>query len=338
MRANRAVRCGKNRDRSITQHANTGRVGDPIRAARPDPSLRKRGLLRMTIKLSLFLRFLILLGLAVCLNAQSQSSGTANRPSSPASPVQYDPLLDPPPLPHRSVTLIGGTVTKLDPVMNQLTIRPFGENKKMRIAFDTRTQIYADAKPASESALQKGQRVYVDTMLNGTAVFAKSIQIDAGGGAGSGRGQIIAYEPGTLTVRDELSEQATRFRLSPNTVVRSGGETRSTADLVPGSLVSLTFGTQQNENVVREVSLLAKPGSVFSFFGPITYVDLSRKLVALDNRDDDKNYEIHLTAIPRSMMQDLHEGTLVGISAVFDGSQYVARDVSFGNKKESQLP
>lgn len=280
--------------------------------------------------------------LGVCLSAQAQSNqagaGAAQeKPSQPAT-LTYDPLLDPPPLPHTSVSLIGGTVTDIDSVMNLLTVRPFGDKGKTRIAFDTRTQVLADGQPVAESALQKGQRVYVDTMLNGTTVFAKTIQIDAHGGAGSGRGQIVAYDAaaGELTVRDELSDQAMRFHLSPTTVVRSEGQTRTTADLVAGSLVSLTFGAQEGRDVVREVSLLAKPGSTFTFFGPITYVDLSRKLLALNNRNDDKNYEIHLTAIPRSMLRDLHEGTVVDISAEFNGSQYVARDVQFPQQKQPQ--
>jgi hypothetical protein len=283
----------------------------------------------------------MLMLLSACLNAQTQASlaspnSAADKPSSTPAPAQYDPLLDLPPLPHNPVTLIGGIITNFDPVMNQLTIRPFGDKKKMRIAFDTRTKIYADALPAAESALQNGQRVYVDTLLNGTTVFAKTIQIDAQGGGGSGRGQIVAYDPGSriLTIQDELSDQPTRFYLSPTTVVRGTGQARTTADLVPGSLVSLTFGMQQGRAVVREVSLLAKPGSVFSFFGAITYVDMSRKIVALDNQNDDQNYEIHLTAIPRDMLQDLHEGRVVGISAVFDGSEYVAREVSFADTKQ----
>jgi cold shock CspA family protein len=278
--------------------------------------------------------------LGVCLSPQAQSNqagaGAAQeKPSQPAT-LTYDPLLDPPPLPHASVSLIGGTVTSIDPVMNLLTVRAFGDKGKTRIAFDTRTQVLADGHPVGESALQKGQRVYVDTMLNGTTVFAKTIQIDAHGGAGSGRGQIVAYDAaaGELTVRDELSDQAMRFHLSPTTVVRSEGQTRTTADLVAGSLVSLTFGAQEGRDVVREVSLLAKPGSTFTFFGPITYVDLSRKLLALNNHNDDKNYEIHLTAIPRSMLRDLHEGTVVEISAEFNGSQYVARDVQFPQEKQ----
>jgi len=281
-----------------------------------------------------------LMGACLGVQAQSNPAGTSDAPAKASTPAAttYDPLLDPPPLPHAKVSLIGGTVTKIDPVMNELIVRPFGDKGKTRIAFDTRTQILADGRPVSESALQNGQRVYVDTMLNGTTVFAKTIQIDAHGGAGSGRGQIVGYDPGSgeLTVRDELSDQAMRFHLSPTTVVRSEGQTRTTADLVPGSLVSLTFGAQDNRDVVREVSLLAKPGSTFSFFGAITYVDLSRKLLALNNRNDDKNYEIHLTAIPRTMLRDLHEGTVVGISAEFDGSQYVARDVQFAQEKQQQ--
>jgi hypothetical protein len=270
--------------------------------------------------------------------SQAVASSASEKPDSHPAATNYDPLLDPPPLPQNRVTLIGGTVADIDPVMNRITIRPFGDKQKMRVAFDTRTQILADGRPGAESTLQKGQRVYLDTMLNGTTVFAKTIQIDAHGGAGSGRGQIVAYDPGSgeLTLRDELSDQATRFHLSPTTVVRSDGQTRTTADLVPGSLVSLTFGAQQNRDVVQEVSLLAKPGSTFSFFGPITYVDLSRKLLALNNRNDDKNYEIHLTAIPRTMLHDLHEGTVVGISAEFDGSQYVARDLKFPQEKQQQ--
>lgn len=276
------------------------------------------------------------LALFTALNAQTQtnlanSKPDSDKPATTTQPQSYDPLLDPPPLPHHSVTLIGGTVTKYDPVLNQITIRPFGAKKQMKIAFDTRTRIYTGAQLTGEGSLQKGQRVYIDTLLNGTSVFAKTVQVETQSMAGSGRGQVVDYNSSsnTLTIRDELSDQPARFRLSPSTPVRSGGEARTTTDLVPGALVSLTFGPDQDGAVVKEVSLLAKPGSTFSFFGPITYVDLSRNIVALDNRNDDKNYEIHIAAIPHNMLRDLHEGNVIGISAVFDGQQYVARDISF---------
>jgi hypothetical protein len=296
--------------------------------------------------MSYLLRLSAILAISVCVEAQTATSfaaanSTPDHSSAPSTqPQKYDPLLDPPPLPHTSVTLIGGIITKLDPVMNQITIRPFGGKRQMRIAFDTRTQIYDGMQSGAESSLQKGQRVYVDTMLNGTTVFAKTVQIETQATSGSGRGQIIGYDSGsgTLIIRDELSDQPARFRLSSATVVRGGGTTRTTADLVPGTLVSLTFGTQQGGDFVKEVSVLAKPGSSFSFFGKITYVDLSRNLVAVDNQNDDRNYEIHLAAIPRSMLRNLHEGMLVSISAEFDGSQYLARDVSFPETKQPSQP
>src|SRR5438067_1562249 len=43
----------------------------------------------------------------------------------PARPHDYDPLLDLPQLPSTRVTLLGGTVTRLDEVMNQMAFQPF---------------------------------------------------------------------------------------------------------------------------------------------------------------------------------------------------------------------
>jgi len=297
----------------------------------------------------IFIMPLVLLAASALVAGQSQSNfATPTTPSTtpnstststPTQPQAYDPLLDPPPLPHRNATLIGGSITYLDPVRNQITLRPFGDGHKMHIAFDTRTQIVEDGKTVNQSALQTGQRVYIDTILNGSTVFAKGVQIDSKGAGGSGRGQILDYDSstGTLSLRDELSNQPASFKVSPNVAVKSGNETRTIADLVPGALVSLTFATQQNHPVVQQVDLLAKPGSSFTFYGKITYVDLSQKTVALDNQNDDKNYQIHLTSIPQSMLRNLHEGTIVQISAIFDGSQYVARNLSFpGNTSENQ--
>jgi hypothetical protein len=276
---------------------------------------------------------LFLLMLCGCFEGQAQTSlpSPQTDASSPAQTHQYDPLLDPPPLPAGKVALIGGSITHLDVVLNRMILRPFGDKHELRIAFDTRTQIYADGKPARESSLQAGQRVYVDTILNGTVIFAKTIRIDDLATRGSGRGQIIAYDAGsgTLTVRDELSDQPMQFRLSPTVVVRRDNQARSTADLVPGALVTLSFAVATNRPVIQEVSVLAKPGSSFTFFGKITYVDMSQHMVVVDNQSDDRKYAVHLTSIPQSILRNLREGSQVNISAVFDGSQYLARNLSF---------
>jgi hypothetical protein len=242
-------------------------------------------------------------------------------------PEDYDPLLDLPPLPKKDVTLVGGTVVSLDQVMNRMVVQPHGSNHKMSVRFDTRTRFYRDGNLVTQKDVKQGQRVYLDTMLNQDKVFAKTIWIRTTSEAGVGRGQIIAFDAQNkiLTVRDELSSQPIKMRLSSATVVRRGNQQSSLNDLTEGALVSLSFGPQKE---VREVSLLASPGSVFTFSGRLTYVDLSRKLVAINNSNDNKSYDISVEAVAPSVLHQLREGADANISAVFDGNGYSARQVN----------
>ena len=287
--------------------------------------------------MSRLLQLSVLLALGACMNAQSQpapvpstSEAAAKTSSTTAPPAAHDPLLDLPPLPKKKVSLIGGTVAKLDPIQNQVTVQTFGGKQKMRLGFDVRTRFYRDGQASNQRELKPGQRVYVDTQLEGTRIFAKTIWIETQAPVGDARGQVMSYDPGagTLTLRDELSAEPTKFQLDPNTVVRQDKETRSVADLKPGTLVSLTFGAPGRERgAVREINVLAQPGSSFSFFGKITYIDLSRRLIAIANQPDSKTYDIYLEALPSSVLRDVRQGSEVGISAVFDGSRYVARSI-----------
>jgi len=256
----------------------------------------------------------------------------ANPASVPAPRVDYDPLLDLPPLPHNPVTLIGGTVARLDEVMNRMTVHPFSTNQNMEVRFDTRTKFYRDGKPISYQEIKQGQRVYLDTMLNGTKVFAKSIWIQSTVESGIGRGQIVNFdaERGRLTVRDELSNQPVKMNVTSATVIRKGNQPARTADLTEGSLVSLTFGPERQ---LEQITLLAAPGNTFTFAGRVTYLDLSQKLIAVDNRSDHTRYDISIDAIPASILRQLHEGQDVTISAVFDGRKYAARRLDVPNAK-----
>jgi hypothetical protein len=247
-------------------------------------------------------------------------------PAAPARPKQYDPLLDLPPLPSGKVTLIGGTVTNLDEVLNQMAFLPFGTKKEMRVHFDTRTRFFRDSAPVSEREIKQGQRVYLDTMLNGDRVFAKTIWIRSAVEAGSSRGQIseLDLSRNRLTIRDELSEQAVTMRVSPSTVVLRGTQHASLSDLTPGALVALSFGAEKE---VHEITVLATPGSAFTFAGPVTYLDVSRKLIAIANLSDKKTYDIYMDAIAANVLRQLREGATVTVSAVFDGTRYAARSV-----------
>jgi hypothetical protein len=249
-------------------------------------------------------------------------------PAAPAAarPHDYDPLLDLPPLPAGRVTLIGGTVTTLDEVMNQMAFQPFGTKKQMRVHFDTRTRFYRDGAPITQREIQQGQRVYLDTMLNGDRVFAKTIWIRSTVEAGNSRGQIseIDLSHNTVTVRDELAEQAIKLHISSTTVVRRGDQQASLSDLTVGALVVLSFGPQRD---VREITLLATPGSVFTFAGQVTYLDVSRRLIAIANRSDNRTYDVYMDAIAPNVLRQLREGVNVSVSAVFDGTRYAARSV-----------
>lgn len=280
-----------------------------------------------------------LIGIAVlalaggALSAQQQPRGStavgANAPAvaSTSGNRNYDPLLDLPPLPNTRVTLVGGTVRSLDEVMNRMVIQPFGSKKKMEIRFDSRTRFFRDGTPITQRDIHQAQRVYADTMLNGSRVFAKTIWIQTAVENGLTHGQItdVDLQGQRLTVRDELSRQAIRFQITPATVVRKDNQAATLGDLREGALVALQFSPQRQ---ISEITVLAAPGSTFSFAGRLTYLDISRKLIAIANQSDGKSYDVYMDAIAESIQRQLREGVNVTVSAVFDGERYSARQIN----------
>ena len=290
---------------------------------------------------------LLLILAAVLVNpdyGQSQGqSGFTTAPSAPAPEARtsvrhsgdYDLLLDLPPLKPKGVTLIGGVVISMDEVMNRMVLQPFGTKQKLRVHFDTRTHFYLDGKEITEREVKLGQRVYLDSMLNGDRVFAKAIWIRTSAESGVGRGQIMDFDPGhkVVTVRDELSNEPVRMQLTPTTTVRKGSQQGSESDLVQGALVSIEFGAQRE---LRAITVLATPGTTFAFAGRVTLVDLSQKLIAIDNQSDGKKYDVSVEAIAPSVLRQLREGGEISVSAVFDGDRYSARSLDFAAAKSSR--
>ena len=276
------------------------------------------------------------LGFLLCaLVAPAAVSLGQNSPPSPAPPQPAtaspsregrDPLLDLPALEHNRVTLMGGTVLSMDEVMNRMTFRPFGTLQHLEVHFDTRTHFYLDGKPISERNITAGQRVYLDTMLNQNQVFAKTIWLRTRSENGVGRGQIIRFDrkKRSLTVRDELSTQAVKFRVTRDTQIHKSGGLGSESDLVPDALLDMAFGAQGD---LRSVTILASPGSTFIFLGRVAYLDLSRKLISVDNRSDGQKYDVSVDAIQPGILRQIHEGQNVSVSAVFRGDRYQAREI-----------
>lgn len=253
-------------------------------------------------------------------------AGTAQPPVS--SP---DPLLDVPPLPQTRVTLVGGTVTGVDRVHNRLTVEPFG-GKKMKFVFDERTHIYRDGVETTQLGIRKGDRVYVDTQLDGSQVFARNIRVENKMGPADARGQIISYDAGrgTLIVRDELSAQPVTFKLGSETLVR--GKARSAEELKAGSLVNVRFAPDGDRGLAQEVFVTAAPGETYTFSGKLLYLDMSRGMFSLQNQTDNKTYEIRFDPSDRNV-QTLSVGSDVSVSTEFDAQGYKARSITLNQAK-----
>ncbi len=270
-------------------------------------------------------------------SAASNKGATPAKAGSTQNNEDYDPLLDVPPLPKGKVTLIGGTVTGIDRVRDKLSLRAFG-GKKMNVSFDERSHIYRDGAETTQLGIHKGDRVYVDTMLDGPRVFAKNIRVESQAGGADARGQVIAYDAsrGELTLRDELSAQPVQFHVASNTVVRRNNQAGSLSELTPGSLVAVRFSPDvQNRDTVSQVSIYATPGSNFTFAGPITYLDLRLNKLAVANRTDNKTYEIDFDpATLGSERSSLQVGRDVTVVATFEPQGYKADKITVNGSSQ----
>jgi hypothetical protein len=241
-----------------------------------------------------------------------------------------DALFDLPPVPKDArVSLIGGKVVKVDQIMDRIAIQPFGGNKT-ELAFDVRTQVHRDGASIAIKDLRPGDRVYVDTLSDNGRVFAKSIRVvTKAREAERAHGQVVSYDAanGKFIMRDELLSEPVTLHLSQDTVIRKGQETGSTADLIPGALVSVTF-IPGGQGIVKELSVLAVPGTSFTFSGLVMRLNLATHLLVVANKTDGKSYEIDYDPARLGTKKDLREGSEVSVSATFDGQRYTAQTVS----------
>jgi len=262
----------------------------------------------------------------------AKPSGVAADVLDTATDTTVDPaslLPDLQALPTSKTSLIGGTVEKLDRVRDQITVQVFGGGK-MKIYFDPRTHIYKDGNEALTSDLRPGDRVYVDTILNGNNIFARNIRLKTNS-AGESQGRIVSYrsDTGELVIRDALSPQPLKLHLTPQTRITADDHAVASSQLVPGALVDVKFSPQRDgHDVARDVSVLATPGASFTFAGRVTGLDLSAGLLTLLSDTDGKSYDIHLDPSTVAADDRLHQAAEVTVVAVFDGGRYLARSLT----------
>ena len=235
-----------------------------------------------------------------------------------------------PPMPGGKVTLLGGTIQKVDHIRDRLTLQVFGGNRTA-VLFDERTRVFRDGKSATLDDLKNGERAYVDTTLDGTQIFARNIRVVAQLPTGQSSGQIVDYRPGSgeLIVRDTISPEPVKMRLAGNAVILQGDRIAGPAELKAGTLVTLAFTPGNGEApIVRQISILALPGAAFIFSGRIDHLDLRRGLLVVVDPRDNKSYEVYFDPTARHLARDLRQGADVTVQATFDGRRYQSREIA----------
>jgi Domain of unknown function (DUF5666) len=243
----------------------------------------------------------------------------------------HDPILDPAPVPTTRTTLVGGTISSIDRMRNRMSVAVFGGGH-WTVNFDERTHIFRNGAETTQLALKKGERVYVDTQLDNNKhdIFARNIRVGVAELPADADGQIVQVDQkhNELTLRDTINSVPVRFAVDQDTRISSGQTPAAFKDVKPGTLVHVRFAAERpNRGLAREINILATPGSAFTFTGKITYLDLHRGRMAIQNVDD-KNYEVRFSPSNPEARDRLGVGVEVRIVATFDGSQYTAQSIN----------
>ena len=267
-------------------------------------------------------------------NIGTQGSMNAQSPDIAVDPNSLLPNV--PAVPKGKATLIGGTISSLDRVRDQVVIRPFGGHD-LKVLFDGRTQIWRNGAKASSVDLKIGEKAYVDTVLDGTTIFAKNIRVVSKGALGESRGQIVTFDRARseITLNDGLTPQSFKVRIGPGTRVMSDGKETSTNTLLPGTLIAVEFNSSGDGVVsAQQISILAQPGTAFTFVGKVMFLDLHKGVLALVDPRDKKNYEVYFNPSTVHINGDLQLDSEVTVNAAFDGTHYATNAIMVNNSSE----
>jgi hypothetical protein len=240
-----------------------------------------------------------------------------------------------PPPPGGVSTILGGEIRSVNPVLDQFSLHIYGE-RPMKILYNARTRVYRNGKPISVFDLEPEDHASVQTVLDGSNVYAISIHILSQAPEGDCRGLVLSYNHlnGELAVDSNLSPQPIHLLIPPNTPVSRVGERSFTSqqsglsDLVRGTLIAVRFAPgPANRAVAKQITILAVPGSNFIFAGNITYLDVpAGRFVLVDPRDG-KNYQISFDPSRFPVSANLKVGETVTVTASYNGTSYVANEI-----------
>jgi hypothetical protein len=226
---------------------------------------------------------------------------------------------------------MGGEILDVDHVRDRFTLSVFGQ-RRVKILYDERTQIFLDGNMIPLRDLHPLDHASVQTVLDGTDVFALSIHILSRSPEGEFQGHVLNYNPETneLTVGAALSHQILKLLVPMNTRVIREGELSASglSDLAKGSLVSVKFESdKKGRGIASEIAILATPGSAIVFSGDLSHLDMHSGLLVLVDPVDEKSHEIFVDFARFPASRNLHDGDSVRVTATFDGTRYSANAI-----------
>jgi len=264
--------------------------------------------------------------------ASAQTSAVPPQPGTAAGhqlPSDQDASFDSPPLPKGTVSLLGGTVAKVDAIRDRAVVRAFG-GRDVTIDFDGRTKVIREQTSVSTREIRPGARIYADTIVVNGRIFAKTVHIETSPTLGEVRGQVTHYDPTrhVLSIRDALAPEPVQIRITPETAIHAGDRPAEPSRLVVGTLVRIGFRPgPEGADVAQKIEILAQPGSLFTFAGKITFVDVRAGYVAIADEAEAKSYEVAVDRLTPEVKLQLKEGTDILIHAQFDGQKYHAQTI-----------
>lgn len=262
---------------------------------------------------------------------QATPASTSSLENTIPAPAVAPPARNLPPPPPGKSSVIGGEIRKVDPVRDEITLRLFGSNDKMRLYYDERTQIYQNGRRIDVLDLKPASHASVETTLDGTKVFALRIHMLSSVPEGECQGQVESFNASSrnLVVLSSLSHQSVRIEIPLDTpIVRVGQKEFATGesgigDLMRGSLVNVKFQPASGaRGVATHVDVLATPGSDFTFSGQISLLDFSSGRLVIVDPHDNETYDFHFDPYRLHDAHQLHEGESVKVTAEYDGERY----------------
>jgi hypothetical protein len=241
-----------------------------------------------------------------------------------------------PPEPPGKSTILGGEIRFIDPVKDVIVLKIFGRGP-VKILFDERTQVFRDGKKIPLHDMRPADHASVQTVLDGTDVFALSVHILSQTPQGDYQGRVLSYNPASteLLISSITSREPMKLLVPASTRVVREGQPGFTAgqqglgDLVHGSLISVKFEPDRSgRGIANEIVVFATPGSQFVFGGSITDLDTHSGMLSILDPRDDKSYRISFSSTRLPVSRKLHTGDRITVTAVFDGVHYVAQAIT----------